>query len=208
VANEGSFDDLMARLRAGDQDAAAQIFQRFAGRLIALAHSRLDGAVRKKVDPEEIVQSVYMSFFVRFADGQFVLDGWGSLWALLTVLTVRRCGRQIEYFHAACRDVTRELSPGAFPDGAHPSWQMIARDPSPQEAAVLTEVVEELMRALEEGPHRDIVSLSLQGHKPVEIAGEIGCTERTVQRVLRRVKEWLLERQDGTQAPRLAETKK
>lgn len=186
----------MSRLRAGEEDAAGEIFHRFARRLIGLARTRLDGAVRKKVDPEEVVQSVYKSFFVRFADGQFELEGWDSLWALLTVLTVRKCGHQIEYFRAARRDVHRELTPPPSPDNSHVSCQAIARDPAPEEAVVLTEMVEKLMRALD-GRNREIVSLSLQGNKPAEIAVELGCTERTVQRVLQRVKQWLQAHQGG-----------
>jgi RNA polymerase sigma-70 factor (ECF subfamily) len=192
----------MDRLRAGQQDAASHIFERFAHRLIALARTRLDGVIRKKIDPEDVVQSVYRSFFVRFAEGQFVLESWDSLWAVLTVLTVRKCGRHIEHFRAARRDVYRELTPPPLSDDSHVSFQAIAREPTSEEALALTELVEELLRPLD-GRNRDIVSLSLQGHKPAEIAGAVGCTERTVQRVLRRVKEWLEKRQEDGTTPRL-----
>jgi RNA polymerase sigma-70 factor (ECF subfamily) len=193
VSSEASFEELMGRLRAGEEAAAGAIFHRFAHRLIALARSRLDGVVRKKIDPEEVVQSVYKSFFVRFADGQFELEGWDSLWAVLTVLTVRKCGHQIDYFRAARRDVYRELTPPPLSEDSHASCEAIAREPAPEEAAVLTEMVEGLMRTLD-GRNREIVTLSLQGNKPAEIAQEVGCTERTVQRVLQRVREWLRDR--------------
>ena len=49
-----------------------------------------------------------------------------------------------------------------------------------------------------DGKHRQILSLSLQGFTAQEISAHIGCTERTVYRVLEKVKE-LLEsmRQEG-----------
>jgi RNA polymerase sigma-70 factor, ECF subfamily len=72
-------------------------------------------------------------------------------------------------------------------------WQAIAREPDPEEAVDLTEMVEELMRALD-GRNRQIVSLSLLGNTPAEIALAVNCTERTVQRVLKQVKEWLQAR--------------
>ena len=56
---------------------------------------------------------------------------------------------------------------------------------------MLTETIERLMRSLE-GRHREILALSLQGHPPAEISARLGCTERTVYRVLERVKEWLV----------------
>src|SRR5262249_10897697 len=63
-------------------------------------------------------------------------------------------------------------------------------EPTPSEAAMLTETVERLMRCLD-GRHRDILALRLQGHAPPEISSRLGCTERTVYRVLERGKQWL-----------------
>ena len=97
MSHGGSFDDLLARLRAGDGAAASEIFDRFAQRLAGLARIRLGERLRRKMDPEEVVQSAYKSFFIRFAEGQFELKTWDSLWALLTVLTVRKCGHRIEF---------------------------------------------------------------------------------------------------------------
>src|SRR5690348_6415942 len=93
-----SFADLMARLRQGDQDAAAQLFQQYARRLIGLAHRRLDDRLRQKADPEEVMQSVLKSFFVRQRQGQFELDNWDSLWALLVRITLHKCGHRVEYY--------------------------------------------------------------------------------------------------------------
>jgi RNA polymerase sigma-70 factor (ECF subfamily) len=191
-----SFEDLLARLRAGDDDAATEVFNRFARRLIGLAHARLDQQVKRKDDPEDVVQSVYKSFFIRFAEGQFDLKSWDSLWSLLTVLTVRKCGQRIDYFHAARRDVRGEVplspSPAGLSDHAtRTPWEAIAREPTPAEAAILTELVEQVQRGLEPR-HRAIVSLALQGHGPAEVSAQLGCSERTVRRVLERVREWLL----------------
>src|SRR5262245_58097585 len=54
---------LVSRWRAGDQQAAAELFRRYASRLIALAQSRLSASMASRVDPEDVVQSVYRSFF-------------------------------------------------------------------------------------------------------------------------------------------------
>lgn len=50
-----SFDDLRAGLREGDHDSARELFTRFATRLVALARSRMDGQLKHKVDPEDVV---------------------------------------------------------------------------------------------------------------------------------------------------------
>src|SRR5207249_524909 len=92
-----SFARLMARLRAGDDGAAAAVFQRFARQLIARARAHLDARLRPKLDPEDVVQSVYRSFFNRYGAGQFELGTWNDLWGLLTVITLRKCVNRVAY---------------------------------------------------------------------------------------------------------------
>ena len=177
----GSFEQMMARLQAGDPAAASHIFHRFAQRLLALARVRLDGRMRQKMDPEDVLQSVYRSFFRRHRDGQFDFGGWDDLWVTLTVITVRKCGRRRNYFHAARRDVEREL-PQPADDGAT-GWEGVARDPTPAEAATLAETVEQLFRGLDVA-NREIVSLHLQGYTIAEISVRVSYSQRTVRRTL------------------------
>jgi RNA polymerase sigma-70 factor (ECF subfamily) len=192
MASDPSFDDVMARLRAGQNDAAAQVFNRFAGRLLALARKQLDPLVLQKVDPEDVVQSVFRSFFAHNASGRLgEFQSWDNLWGMLVVLTQWKCGRRMDYFHAACRDVGREV-PAEQPARDQSSSDVGVRDdePTPSEAAMLTDTVERLMRCLD-ARQREVLTLSLQGYAPAEISVRLGCTERTVYRVLERVKQWL-----------------
>jgi RNA polymerase sigma-70 factor (ECF subfamily) len=191
MSPDDSFQVLMSRLRDRDDEAAAAVFRRFAVRLIALARSRLDPALRQKIDPEDVLQSVYRSFFVRQGEGEFDLDSWDSLWSVLTLITLRKCANQISHYRAACRDVRREVSLGA---ASEPASDVLAGDPSPSEAAVLTEVVEEMLRGSEERD-REIVTLHLQGYSIPEISAEVGWAERTVHRTLDRVRKRLRREQ-------------
>jgi RNA polymerase sigma-70 factor (ECF subfamily) len=180
---DDSFADMLTRLRAGDEDAAARIFHQFAARLIALARSQLDAALRRKMDPEDVLQSVFRSFFARQASQPYALDDWDGLWSLLARITVRKCGRRLAHFRAQRRDVGREVAARAAPDESAADWEALAREPTPAEAAMLTETVEELLRELSERDRRILV-LSLEGCPVAEISGQVGCTERTVYRVL------------------------
>jgi RNA polymerase sigma-70 factor (ECF subfamily) len=189
VADGGSFDQLMAGLRDRDGDAARQLFNRFAGRLVGLARARLDRVLRAKVGPDDVVQSVFKSFFRGQADGRFDVQDWDALWSLLVVITARKCGRQLRYFRRAGRDVAREAAPAAA-DGSAPGWEALARDPSPEEAAVLAETLERLMRGLTER-ERQVLELRLQGYTVPEISSRVGRTEYTVQGILKRVRQRL-----------------
>ena len=185
-----SFNDVMIGLNAGDEVAAAAVFNRFVQRLIALARLQLDARLRQKIDPEDVLQSVFRSFFQRQADGQFTLQGWDSLWSLLTVITVRKCRNVAEHFHAARRNVAREAAPEHSGIGS----VTLARDPTPSEVLMLAETVEELVRGLPERD-REILSLALQGYAADEISTQLQRPLRTVYRVLERIKKRLQRQQ-------------
>jgi RNA polymerase sigma-70 factor, ECF subfamily len=193
MPQDRSFDNLMARLRTGDNDAAAQVFNRFANRLIELARRRLAPQIRQKLDPEDVLQSVFRSFFAHQAAGQITgLESWDNLWSWLVVITLRKCGRRIEYFYSASRDVHREIPAAPSDDKWDSDSGTSSDEPTPSEAAMLAETVEQLMNRLE-GRHREILSLILQGYTVREISLQLGCTERMAYRVLERVKEMLEE---------------
>jgi RNA polymerase sigma-70 factor (ECF subfamily) len=194
-----SFVELAARLRAGDQGAATAVFRRFAGRLIALARAELDARLRRKLDPEDVVQSVYRSFFTRYQAGQFDFATWDELWSLLTVITVRKCLGRAEYYLTKCRNVAGEADAAAWGDAAAGLSEAIDREPTPLEAAVLAETVEQMMRGLEPND-RAIIELSLQGYTAAEISARVGHAERTVGRVRERIKK-RLQRMQVVEAP-------
>jgi RNA polymerase sigma-70 factor (ECF subfamily) len=187
MSNPDSFAELMTQLRQGDNDAAARVFARFTSSLVSLASHRLEPCLRRKIDPEDIVQSVYKSFFRRQHAGQFTLLDWDSLWGLLSVITIRKCLNRSAHFHAECRDVGQEVAPGDI----DPTLALLARDPTPEEAAVLAETVEQLISSFDEGEERDIVMLALQGLPTEEISARLGRAERTVRRIRERIRKRL-----------------
>src|SRR5262249_24826469 len=117
-----SFEDVMTRLRAGDQAAAREIFHRFVDKLIRLARGKFNANLRHKVDPEDIVQSAYKSFFVRYGAGKLQVQDWGNLWGLLTMITLRKCLDRVEYHQAERRDVQREAGAQPGTPGTEPWW--------------------------------------------------------------------------------------
>lgn len=172
---------VMAKLRGGDPDAAAEIVRRFVRRLTALASKQFEAGLRDRADPEGVVQSVYRSFFARDLRAPFDLDGWERLWALLAVITVRKCSRRRKKW----RD-----RPAAEDEWA----EAIDRGPTPIEAAELTELVARIFRELDRDD-RDAAEMILQGFTAVDIAERCGCSERTVRRLRDRIRS-IVERID------------
>ena len=78
------------------------------GDLIGLARVHLGGRLRRKVDPEDVVQSAYKSFLIRYGKADLSTEGWDGLWGLLTLITIRKCADRAHYHQADCRDLHRE----------------------------------------------------------------------------------------------------
>jgi RNA polymerase sigma-70 factor (ECF subfamily) len=188
VGRDDDFDEVMARLRAGDDAAETLVFRRYAGRLVALAARQFDARMRDRADVENVVLSAYRSFFGRQARGEFDLADWQGLWSLLAVITLRKCSKRRRHLRAARRDARREWPGPATEDLAR---LIPDRDPTPEEAVMLSEMVEQLVGATEPGD-RPIVEQILMGYTAEEVAERCDCSVRTVGRVRQRARQRLL----------------
>ncbi len=197
MSQHDSFPELMDRLRSGEDDAAREVFARFAARLVGLARRNLDGRLAVKVDPEDVVQSAYKSFFVRQREGTLEVGNWDGLWGVLTLITLRKCADRAAYYRAGKRDVMREVPGGADDDGPGIAAEIaLDREPMPEEAAVLAETVEALFRAVDDPDERAILELSLQGFTAIEISETLGRAERSVRRLRERIRKRLERMRD------------
>jgi RNA polymerase sigma factor (sigma-70 family) len=182
------FDATMERLRSGDEAAATAVFQRYLRRLIALAAKQFDARSRERADVEDAVLSAFRTFFSRAERGEFDLTGWGQLWSLLAVITLRKCARRRRALKAARRNPSRELDAQSATNGR--LWEVPDQAPSPVEAAIISETIEELLQDLD-ADDRPIIEHILQGYTALETAARLDCSERTVRRVRQRAKQCL-----------------
>ena len=148
MTDNDAFALLMSRLRSGEDAAASEVFARFAGRLVALTRGRFNRLLARKVDPEDVVQSAFKSFFVRHRAGTLDVDNCDGLWNLLALITLRKCADRAEYFLADRRDAAREATGSAGGDGPDNCLVALDRQPRPEEAVILAETIEHLFRDL------------------------------------------------------------
>jgi RNA polymerase sigma-70 factor (ECF subfamily) len=189
ISSDGDiqFPELADRLGAGDPAAESLVVDRFTIQLVSLARRQLGERIRRKTAPEDAVQSAFKSFFKRSRRGQFDIGGWDGLWSLLALITVRKCAARRERYLSARRDVRREMPLStAFVDGRAPCIP-VSRGPLPEEALALIELVEQLLSGLSDG-EQQIVLLRLQGYSIDEVCQTVHRADRTVRRVLARVR--------------------
>jgi RNA polymerase sigma factor (sigma-70 family) len=80
----GHFQELLERVRAGDDAATSELFHRYEGdvKRVVRAMMRVEW-IRRGADPSDIYQSVMASFFIRAALGQYEISSPSQLLALL-----------------------------------------------------------------------------------------------------------------------------
>jgi RNA polymerase sigma factor (sigma-70 family) len=183
---------LLERYRGGDDRAAEEIFARYFERLTALARSRLSRRLARRTDPEDVVLSVYRSFFVGAREGRYALARGGDLWRLLAAIARHKLLRQARHQGASRRSVDIEVPLARVDEGDLAAGR---RGPTPEDAAALADEVERVLAQLDPSGRR-VLELRLQGLQVEDIAEDTGRSERSVRRTLSRVRALLAGRLD------------
>jgi RNA polymerase sigma-70 factor, ECF subfamily len=171
--------------RAGDPEAARLLFDRYVDRLVALARRRLSQALAARVDPEDIVSSVFRTFFGRLKEGRFQLDEQDDLCKLLVRITVHKTLRQVAFHKAAKRDPSQEA--GQQDAGQERLLALLDREPGPEETVAFLDQLEHFLAKLRP-QERQILELRVQGYDNDEIAKQLGISDRSVRRVFERIR--------------------
>ncbi|MBS0206475.1 MAG: hypothetical protein JSS49_26605 [Planctomycetes bacterium] len=177
----GSITVLYHQWRQGDSASLNQLIARFRPRLLALAHSTLRGRIQRMADAEDALQSAMISFWEGVADGDFNNNmDREDLWNVLGLITVRKATKLQE------RELAQKRGSGQVVTGV--SLDQAQQPQQPLEGMDL--ICEELLQMLDPDL-RAFALLRLMGHKNREIADELGCTERKVERKLQLIRaEW------------------
>jgi RNA polymerase sigma-70 factor (ECF subfamily) len=196
AGKESSDHSLLRRFRRGSQDAATQLYLRYAHRVRALVKANCSAELARRVEPDDIVQSVFGRFFRRVSQGDYDVPPGEELWGLFLVIALNKI-RAMETFHrAGKRDVRHTV------DGA-PLEAVAEARPGEDDLALLQLAIDE---ALEKLPplHRTMVELRIRGHEIAEIAEQVGRSKRTVERNLQDTRKKLRQFLDDEGAHEVA----
>ena len=113
MVKESEFRDLIAQIRAGNEAAAAELVRLYEPAIRRAARIRLtDSRLRRLFDSMDISQSVFASFFVRAALGQFELSDPSQLLRLLVSMSRKKLADHARKETAERRDYRRARSVG------------------------------------------------------------------------------------------------
>jgi RNA polymerase sigma-70 factor (ECF subfamily) len=174
---------LLSLLRTGDEKAAQQVFDAYVNSLLQLARKRIGQRLARRVDPEDIVQSVFRTFFRRVKEGRLLIAEEDDLGKLLTRITVRKALRQAARHTAAKRDCTRE----GDADAPLVLAELSAGQPSPEIVVAFLDLLEHFFAALRP-QDRQILEMRLDGYGTLEIARILGTSDRHIRRALEHIR--------------------
>ena len=175
-----AFEELIRRVRAWDQEAAAELVRRYEPAIrravrIRLANARLGNLF----DSMDICQSVLRSFFVRAASSQYNLETPEQVLKLLTAMARNKLASQARKQHSLRRDNRRASAIG---DDAS---RLVAAGDSPSATIVVRDLQEEVRRRLAPDEWR-LLELKNQGHDWAAIAAQVGGAAETLRKKLAR----------------------
>jgi DNA-directed RNA polymerase specialized sigma24 family protein len=185
-APDGSVTQLFALVGQGDEDAAAALWERFVPRLLGLARRTLASHPRLNGFADDVVQSVFASFFAQAQAGQFVLDHRDDVWNLLGVMTVRKARQALRREMADKRgggQILNEAGPSSE-SGSPPTLDSV---PASQLGPEFDFLAEEMLANLPD-ELRTVAVLRLMGHTNPEIATHLDWTLRKVERKLQLIR--------------------
>jgi RNA polymerase sigma-70 factor (ECF subfamily) len=180
-----SDQSLLLRFQRGQGDAATALYLRYAQRLRALVRAQKGSDLTARLDEDDVVQSVFRTFFRRAAAGHYSVPHGEELWKLFLVIALHKVRDVSAHHRAAKRDVRRTT---AVSGDDQPGQAVSSPDDLPLTVLQLT--INEVLERLPAG-HRKIVELRVEGHEVADIATQTGRAKRSVERILQEFRDRL-----------------
>ncbi len=179
---DADFDELMRRVRAGDPDAAREMYERYSDDIRRAVRHRLHRRLRTQFDSLDFVHSVWASFLQIPPDrctfeNQDDLLGYLSRIAYNKVIDGYRRRMQASR-HDVRREVPLETAEAAVP--------LPAPDPRPSQVCIAEEQWARLI-AEQEPQFRRILELRRLGHSLEEISDLMKLNVKFIQRFLQKL---------------------
>ena len=175
-----SFQALIGRVRAGEEEAAAELVRRYEPAIRRAVRVQIrDRPLRRHFDSMDICQSVLGSFFVRAASGQYELGRPENLLNLLIRMAQNKVATQ-----ARKREVVRRDARDVTADSAE-ERVLVCRDGSPSAQVAGRDLLQEFRKRLSE-EERALADQRARGREWAEIAAERGGSPEALRKQLAR----------------------
>src|SRR5262245_21935332 len=173
-----SITRLIRAVQDGSDSAVRPLLEAYFNRLVQLARKRFQNLSGLGGYDEDVALRSFHSVYQRLRDPTRPLDlsGRDDLWRLLATRTISRAIDLI-------RSNRSKEVPGDL-DVSH----LLAREPTPEEAAEVADECRRLLDSLPEPELRQIALWKVEGCTNEEIAARLDCVPRTIERKVSRIR--------------------
>lgn len=184
---EGGFEDVIRRVRAGDEAAATELVERYQPAIRRAVRIRLSNStLRSAAESADICQSVFFSFFVRAALGEYELQTPEQLLKLLVSMARNKLTDLVRRQHRQRRDVRRMEARDVE------RFDPVAADATPSRLVSAKELLDKVRQGLTaEG--RQLADERASGRTWTEMAQDHGETPDALRKRLTRSLDQVLE---------------
>lgn len=173
----------------GDEQAAEQLWEHISLRLHKFAQQKLDVQTRRQYDEHDAANSAFHSLCRGLADGRIEAENRDALWGLLAVITSRKVAAQRRCMNRKKRGGGVVRGESGFAEFGNAGINEIdGKQLTPDLLAEVSESCAQLFDAIPDKTMKKIVLLKFQGATNGEVANELNCTRRTIERKLERVR--------------------
>ena len=191
VVDSPSVSGWIDQLAQGNPQAAEQLWQHISERLRGFARQKLDPQTRRRYDENDAANSAFHSLCHGLANGHLEAENRDAFWGLLAVITSRKISAQRRSANRQKRGGGAERGESGF--GVAGINATKGNQLTPDVLAEVSESCDQLLNAIPDETMKTIVLLKFQGAKYGEIADEMKCTRRTVERKLERIRRIWVE---------------
>ncbi len=165
---------LLARMREGDRTAAAEFVERFAPRIRRRIRGKLNPAMRRLFDSQEILSTLGRRLDSFIGAGRLNAASVNQLWALLFRIADNSLIEKARMFQSL------EAKEGEDSPLAHRVAQQLRERERADPDGPLIEINQALL-SLQDGTDREILALWLMGSNHVEIGTTVGLAPTAVR---------------------------
>ena len=189
LMNGHSITIWLEEIKQGNDEAARRLWERYFPDLVKLARTKLAHVPRRMEDEEDVALSALDSFCCAADKGRFPnLNDREGLWRLLSAITQRKAIDLIRRAHARMGDANVGRLESTIAQLPHPAEPLASAASSADVALVVADEFRRLLSLLPDEQIREIAVAKMEGRTNKEIAEQLGCALRTVERRLGRIR--------------------
>lgn len=190
MSDENNVSHWIDQVKEGDSVAANELWEHYYDRLIRNVRRHFRDQNRGASDEEDIVVSVFESFYRAARAGRFPeMAGRDDLWRLLLKMSARKLVDKRRRDRRQRRGSGKPVFSLQAAGEDQAVIEVIGDEPTPEMVMTMAESVEQLLSHLGDGQLREIAVGKMEGFSNAEIATRLGCSERTIERRLHLIRE-------------------